>query len=143
MAHEHKLASILDDNTNSIDWCKELDVWVELTELPEEKKALAISLSLRGKAEKAALQLEIKDLKIKGGVTKLKEKLDKHLAKVKRRQLMMLMKSLKDFLSVQMRCLHLAIQQNLNNFFVVQKNTLYNKIRGDFLSNFSENITKI
>ena len=110
MAHEHKLDRILDDNTNSIDWCKELDVWVELTELPEEKKALAISSSLRGKAEKAALQLEIKDLKVKGGVTKLKEKLDKHLAKVKRRQLMMLMKSLKDFLSVQMRCLHLAIQ---------------------------------
>ena len=49
MAHEHKLAPILDDNTNSIDWCKELDVWVELTELPEEKKALAIFSSLPSK----------------------------------------------------------------------------------------------
>ena len=32
MAHDYKLASVLDDNTNYIDWCKELDVWVELTE---------------------------------------------------------------------------------------------------------------
>ena len=53
---------------NYIDWCKELDFWVELTELPEEKKALAIFSSLRGKAKKVALQLEIKDLKVRGGV---------------------------------------------------------------------------
>ena len=76
MVHDYKLAPVTDDNTNYIDWCKELDVWVEWTELPEEKKTLAIFLSIRGKAKKAALQLEIKDLKVKGGVTKLKEKLD-------------------------------------------------------------------
>ena len=74
MVHDYKLARVLDDSTNYIDWCKELDVWAELTELLEEKKALAIFLSLRGKAKKAALQLEIKDLKIKGGVVKSKEK---------------------------------------------------------------------
>ena len=62
MAHDNKLAPVLDDNTNYIDWCKELDVWVKLTELPKEKKAIAIFLSHRGKAKKAALQLEIKDL---------------------------------------------------------------------------------
>ena len=73
MAHDHKLAPVLDDNTNYIDWCKELDVQVELTELHEEKKALAIFSSLRGKAKKVALQLEIKDLKVRG-VTKLKDK---------------------------------------------------------------------
>ena len=33
MAYDYKFAPVLDDNTNSIDWCKELDVWVELTEL--------------------------------------------------------------------------------------------------------------
>ena len=73
MAHDHKLAPVLDNNTNYIDWCKQLDVWVELTELREEKKALAIFSSLRGKAKKAALQLETKDLKVRG-VTKLKVK---------------------------------------------------------------------
>ena len=33
MAYDYKFTPVLDDNTNSIDWCKELDVWVELTEL--------------------------------------------------------------------------------------------------------------
>ena len=80
MAHDYKSAPVLDDSTNYIDWCKELDVWVELAELPEEKKALAIFLPLRGKAQKAALQLEIKDLKVRG-VIKLKEKLDKAFSK--------------------------------------------------------------
>ena len=39
MTHDYKLAPVLDNNTNYIDWCKDLDVWVELTGLPEEKKA--------------------------------------------------------------------------------------------------------
>ena len=64
MAHDYKLTPVLGDNTNYIDQCKELDVEVELTELPEEKKTLAIFPSLRDKAKKAALQSEIKDLKV-------------------------------------------------------------------------------
>ena len=85
MVHDYKLAPVTDDNTNYIDWCKELDLWVEWTKLPEEKKTLAIFLSIRGKAKKAALQLEIKDLKVKGGVTKLKEKLDEAVSKDKKK----------------------------------------------------------
>ena len=84
MAHNYKLSPVLDDNTNYIDCCKELDVWVELTELPEEKKTLAIFSSLKSKAKKAALQLEIKDLKVRGGIIKLKEKLDKAFSKDKK-----------------------------------------------------------
>ena len=49
MAHGYKLAATLDDSTIYIDWCKELDVSVELTKLTEEKKALAILSSLIGK----------------------------------------------------------------------------------------------
>ena len=56
-----------------------------MRELSEEKKALAIFLSFRGKAKKAALQLEIKDLMVRGGVTKLKEKLDKAFSKDKKK----------------------------------------------------------
>ena len=85
MAHEQKLDTALDDKTNYIDWCKELDVWVELTELIEEKKALAIFSSLKGKPEKTTLQLKIKDLKVRGGVTKLKEKWDKAFSKDKKK----------------------------------------------------------
>ena len=51
MAHYYKLAPVLDDNTNYIGWCRELNVWVELTELPEGKKASAIFSSLRDKAK--------------------------------------------------------------------------------------------
>ena len=51
MAHDYKLAQVLDDRTNYIDWCKELDVWVELSEPLEEKKAVAIFSSLRGKTK--------------------------------------------------------------------------------------------
>ena len=64
---------------------KIVNVQVELTELPEEKKALAIFSSLRGKAKKVALQVEIKDLKVRGGVIKLKEKLDKAFSKDKKK----------------------------------------------------------
>ena len=103
MAHNYKLAPILDNSTNYIDWCKELHVLVELTELPEEKKSLSIFSSSRGKAKKAALQLEIKDLKVRGGAVTFKEKLDKAFSKDRNRQLMMIMKNLKD-LSVQMKC---------------------------------------
>ena len=56
-----------------------------MTEIPEEKKALAIFPSLRLKAKEAALQLEIKDLKVRGGVIKLKEKLDKAFSKDKKK----------------------------------------------------------
>ena len=81
MAHDYELAQVLDDNANYVDWCQELDVWVELTELREEKKACVIFSSLTGKVKKAALQLEKKDLKVRGGVTKLKEKFDKGFSK--------------------------------------------------------------
>ena len=49
MAHDYKLAPVLHDNTNYIDWIVTIwaAVWVELTELPEEKKTLAMFLSLR------------------------------------------------------------------------------------------------
>ena len=79
MAHDYKLAPVLDDRTNYIDWCKELDVWVELSEPLEEKKAVAIFSSLRGKTKKR------KYLKVKVGVVKLKEKLDKAFSKYKKK----------------------------------------------------------
>ena len=84
MPHNYKLAPELNDKTNYIDWCKELEVWLELTELEEEKKALAIFSSLTGKAKKAALQLDVKDLKTKDGVKALRLKLDKTFVKDKK-----------------------------------------------------------
>ena len=79
MAHDYKLAQVLDDRTNYIDWCKELDVWVELSEPLEEKKAVTIFSSLRGKTKKR------KYLKVKVGVVKLKEKSGKAFSKDKKK----------------------------------------------------------
>ena len=79
MAHDYKLAPVLDDRTNYIDWCKELHVWVEFPEPLEEKKAVATFSSLRGKTKKR------KYLKVKVGVVKLKEKSDKACSKDKKK----------------------------------------------------------
>ena len=57
-----------------------------MTELPEENKALASLSSLRVKVRKSALQLETKDLKVRGGVVKLKSKLDKAFSKDKKKR---------------------------------------------------------
>ena len=56
-----------------------------MTEPREEKKAVAIFSSLIGKTEKAALQLERKYQKVKVGVAKLTEKLDKTFRKVEKK----------------------------------------------------------
>ena len=56
-----------------------------MTEPRGEKKAVTIFSSLIGKAEKAALQLERKDQKVKVGVAKLKEKLGKTFRKVEKK----------------------------------------------------------
>ena len=52
MSYDYKLAPVLDDNRNGIDWCKELDVLIALRELPEEKKVLAIFCPLEVKLRK-------------------------------------------------------------------------------------------
>ena len=57
MAHNYKLAPVLDDSTNYIDWCKELDVWIELTELAAEKKVLAIFSSLEVKLRRQSYKI--------------------------------------------------------------------------------------
>ena len=58
----YKIPPLLTDKTHYQDWKKEVEVWEELTDLTNEKKALAVFASLEGKAKKTALQLEIKDL---------------------------------------------------------------------------------
>ena len=66
---------VLDDDSVYVDWLKELEVWEELTDLPDEKKALAVFAALQGKTKKAALQMEIKELKDKNGIKKITTKL--------------------------------------------------------------------
>ena len=55
-----------------------------MTELPEEEKTVIFSFP-GGKAKKSALQLEIKDMKVRGGVIKLKGKLGNAFSKDKKK----------------------------------------------------------
>lgn len=57
-------------------WKKDIGIWCELTELKKEKQALAIHLSLDGRARQASSELDLGVLKKDDGVDKLLEKLD-------------------------------------------------------------------
>lgn len=57
-------------------WRKDINIWCEFTDLAVEKRALAIHLSLTGKARTASSELTVAQLKHADGVKTLLEKLD-------------------------------------------------------------------
>ena len=57
-------------------WKKDISIWEKLTDLVEEKRALAIHLSLTGRARVASSELTVDELNGKDGVKKLIDKLD-------------------------------------------------------------------
>ena len=58
-------------------WKKDVDLWTLLTDLPKAKMAIAIHLSLSGRARKASSELTAAELKAETGVTTLLDKLDR------------------------------------------------------------------
>lgn len=66
----------LDDDTDYEAWKEDILMWCDLTDIPEEKQALAIHLALTGQAHTATGQIGRENLKKKGGVKVLLEKLD-------------------------------------------------------------------
>ena len=65
-----------DNESEYENWKKDIEIWCELTDLAEEKHALAIHLSLTGRARIASSEIELAVLKSENGVKKLIEKLD-------------------------------------------------------------------
>ena len=59
------------------EWKKDLELWTLLTDLPQNKVATTVHLSLSGCARQAASGLSIDDLKSEDGITKLTAKLDR------------------------------------------------------------------
>ena len=57
-------------------WKRDIEIWCDLTDLVETKRALAIHLSLQGKARDASSEVPIADLKKSNGVEILLAKLD-------------------------------------------------------------------
>ena len=51
-------------------WKHEIEIWQAFTDLAPKKQSTAIFLTLQGKARKAALEIEIKDLTDDQGVKK-------------------------------------------------------------------------
>lgn len=58
------------------EWKNELKIWDLVTDLQPEKKALAVTLSLSGKAKEVALSIKAEDLNKNDGLKILTEKLD-------------------------------------------------------------------
>ena len=66
----------LESDSNYETWKQDIEIWSELTNLPKTKRALAIHLSLAGRARTASSELSIADLKQEIGVDILIAKLN-------------------------------------------------------------------
>lgn len=67
-------------------WKKDIIIWTELTDIPKEKQALAIHLSLKGKSRNATSQIPLEKLRSEDGVDEIFVKLDRLFLMDKGRQ---------------------------------------------------------
>ena len=71
-----KTPSTLHKDISYKNWKKEIKIWQKFTSVEKEKQALAIFLSMQGKARELLLELKIDELNQANGVDKVLEKLD-------------------------------------------------------------------
>ena len=72
---------VLEDLENYEQWKEDVLMWKEITDLDEEKQALAVHLMLKGQAKEVANQVSTEDKKKKDGLQKLLDKLDEAFLK--------------------------------------------------------------
>ena len=72
----HSVPPSLNDDSEYECWKRDIDIWSKLTNLPAKKMALAIHLSLKGRARAASSELTVDELSADNGVTTLIAKLD-------------------------------------------------------------------
>lgn len=65
-----------EDENSYEKWRKDIEIWVKLTDLKENKQALAIHLSLTGKAREISSEISVDVLSQDDGVSQLTKKLD-------------------------------------------------------------------
>ncbi|KAG9283062.1 hypothetical protein AMEX_G1791 [Astyanax mexicanus] len=76
-AHSYKVPPPFDENKSDYEsWKNEIKIWKLVTELDQRKQALAVTLSLTGKARTIALEISAEDLNKDNGLTTLLQKLD-------------------------------------------------------------------
>ena len=66
-----------EDEMDYEQWKKDVELWTLLTDLPKSKMAIAIHLSLSGRARKASSELTAAQLNADNGAKTLLEKLDR------------------------------------------------------------------
>ena len=75
-AGNYKVPPPFDEKTSYESWKNEIAIWRLVTELDEKKQALAVTLSLKGRAKASALEIAAGDLNSDTGMTTLMTKLD-------------------------------------------------------------------
>ena len=75
MASNYKNPPRFDEDDYSC-WKNEIKIWTMMTELPKNKQALAVSLSLNGNAKRAAMGIAVETLNTDEGMSNLLETLD-------------------------------------------------------------------
>ena len=71
-----KTPSTLHKDISYKNWKEEIKIWQKFTSVKKEIQALAIFLSMQGKARELLLELKIDELNQANGVDKVLEKLD-------------------------------------------------------------------
>ena len=76
MATNIKAPPSLSKSSSYNAWLKEIEIWQAFTDLDPNKQGPAIFLSLEGRAREAVLELQVKQISDKDGVSKIINKLD-------------------------------------------------------------------
>ena len=63
------------DGDDFYEWEREIEIWTMVTDIPEDKQAAAIYLSLEGKARECCKSIKADELKGNAGKVKLMDKL--------------------------------------------------------------------
>ena len=66
----------LENELNYESWRKDVQIWARVTDVPKEKQALVVHLSLSGRARNVSSQIPVSDLESDDGLKVLLEKLD-------------------------------------------------------------------
>ena len=77
MSSSHKRPPLLQDSTSYADWKKMLSIWRLVTTVEKEKQGAAVTMSLKGTAQEAVLELAEDEINGENGLEKVTEKLDK------------------------------------------------------------------
>ena len=78
MAQGAKKVPVFDSKSEDYEtWKKDIQIWSRLTDIEKKKQALAVHLSLSGRARQATSELKIDQLESDNGLKTLLEKLDR------------------------------------------------------------------